>query len=131
VVSDDPRVTARLASWHTLLDDGALQRGVPQLAATAPQPVVILGPGLAQRLGVRAGESVGVRNLRAEAGVHLDIVIAADLADDVAWVPTVFNGGSIYTFLGVVPGEPVVLDRFFPGADPVLDPAPDPMGGTP
>ncbi len=76
---------ALLASWHWLLDDGALQDGEPFLAGTAKRPRLHLSASTAATLGVTSGDAVRVSTDRGS--LELPLVVA-DLPDGVVWVPT-------------------------------------------
>jgi NADH-quinone oxidoreductase subunit G len=91
---------AVLASWHLLVDEGALQDGEPYLAGTGRISVARLSAGTAARLGV--GATISIKG-SARAGLELPVAIT-DMADGVVWVPTKSPGSWVARDLGVEPG---------------------------
>ena len=89
-----------LASWHQLVDEGALQDGEPYLAGTGRSSVARMSAGTAAVHGV--GAAVTIKGERRGA-VELPVAIT-DMADGVIWVPTKSPGSWIARDLGVVPG---------------------------
>ena len=106
---DAPQVPAatpaggvRLASWRSLLDSGVMQEGEPHLAATARPVAVVVSNSMAETLGDTA-------TITGPAGAITLPVIAADVADDTAWVPLNSPGCHVYADLGAVPGAEVTI----------------------
>ncbi|TFV88370.1 NADH-quinone oxidoreductase subunit G [Blastococcus sp. CT_GayMR16] len=99
---------AVLASWRQLIDAGTLQRDEPELAATARQSVVRIGPGTAGALGVADGERVTVSG--ATGSVNLPVRITP-MPDRVVWLPMRSPGSEIRADLGSGPGGVVRLAR--------------------
>ncbi|CAO5175937.1 NADH-quinone oxidoreductase subunit G [Frankia sp. AiPs1] len=95
---------ALLASWHQLVDDGALLSGEPYLAGTARPPVVRLSAATAAEIGARAGEPVRVSTGRGSITLPLEL---AALPDRVVWVPTHSPGSHVRRALGVTAGAVV------------------------
>jgi NADH-quinone oxidoreductase subunit G len=91
---------AVLASWHLLVDEGALQDGEPYLAGTGRISVARLSAGTAARLGV--GATISIKG-SARAGIELPVAIT-EMADGVVWVPTKSPGSWVARDLGVEPG---------------------------
>jgi NADH-quinone oxidoreductase subunit G len=76
---------AVLATWHLLLDAGALQCNEPYLAGTAKRSVARLSAATATAAGVRDGDAVTVST---DAGsVTLPALVTA-MPDRVVWLPT-------------------------------------------
>ncbi|HEY0889208.1 MAG TPA: NADH-quinone oxidoreductase subunit G [Nocardioides sp.] len=71
-----------LATWKLLIDNGRLQDGDKAYAATARPAVALLSAATLERLGT----TVTVTGDRGS--VTLPAVAAADLADDVVWLPS-------------------------------------------
>jgi NADH-quinone oxidoreductase subunit G len=95
---------AVLASWHHLIDLGALQDGDEQLAGTARTPVVRLSKGAATGLGVGDGDAVTVRT--EQGSVTLPAVVT-EMPDSVVWLPTNSPGSTVRRTLGVTEGAVV------------------------
>jgi NADH-quinone oxidoreductase subunit G len=106
---------AVLATWHQLLDLGALLDGDEVLAGTARKPVVRLGKDLAEALGVADGDAVTVGTDRGALTLPAEI---ADLPPRVVWLPTNSPGSTVRRSLGVTSGAVVRLSAGKPG--PVL-----------
>jgi len=92
-----------LASWHLLVDEGALQDGEPYLAGTGRMAVARLSAGTAAKLGV--GATISIKG-SARAGIELPVAIT-EMADDVVWVPAKSPGSWVARDLGVEPGATV------------------------
>ena len=97
--------SAVLATWHLLLDDGALQDGEPHLAGTRKPAVARLSPTTAKEIGVNDGGSVTVGTDQGE--VTLPLAVTADMADGVVWLPTRSPGSHVRTALGASAGDVV------------------------
>jgi NADH-quinone oxidoreductase subunit G len=106
---------AVLASWHHLIDLGSLLDGDEVLAGTARTPVVRLGKGLAEALGVADGDAVTVGTDRG--AITLPAAIT-DLPPQVVWLPTNSPGSTLRRSLGVTAGAVVRLSAGQPG--PIL-----------
>ena len=91
-----------LASWRLLLDSGVMQEDEPHLAATARPTVAMVSATTAAALG----ETVTVTGPSGSVTVPVE---AADILDDVVWVPMNSPGCHIHTDLGVSPGASVRL----------------------
>ncbi|ROT33930.1 NADH-quinone oxidoreductase subunit G [Micromonospora sp. HM5-17] len=104
---------AILATWHQLIDNGTLIEGDPHLGGTARPPVVRLGKGTAEALGVAEGEAVTVGTDRG--AITLPVAIT-DMPDGVVWLPTNSPGATVRRSLGVPAGA---LVRLTAGAAPV------------
>jgi NADH-quinone oxidoreductase subunit G len=83
---------AVLASWHQLVDDGALLADEPYLAGTARPARVRLSAATAIEIGVAPGDLVTVRSGRGS--VTLPCELAA-MPDRVVWVPTHSAGSHV------------------------------------
>jgi NADH-quinone oxidoreductase subunit G len=106
---------AVLASWHHLIDLGSMLDGDEVLAGTARTPVVRIGKGLAESLGVADGDAVTVGTDRG--AVTLPAAIT-DLPPQVVWLPTNSPGSTLRRSLGVTSGAVVRLSAGKPG--PIL-----------
>lgn len=89
---------AVIASWRMLLDDGRLQDGEPNLAATAPIPVARLSARTAAEIGAVDGAPVSVRT--ADGAVTLPLKVT-DMPDRVVWLPLNSRGCAVHRQLGV------------------------------
>lgn len=95
-----------LASWHLLVDEGALQDGEPYLAGTGRTSVARLSASTADAVGIKDGM---VTISGAGRGViELPAVVTA-MADGVVWVPTKSPGSWVAEELGVEPGALVTV----------------------
>jgi NADH-quinone oxidoreductase subunit G len=99
---------AVLATWHHLIDLGALLDGDEVLAGTARTPLVRIAKPLAESLGVAEGEPVTVSTDRG--GITLPVAIT-DMPDGVVWLPTNSPGSTLRRSLGVTSGAVVRLSR--------------------
>jgi NADH-quinone oxidoreductase subunit G len=106
--------TAVLASWHLLLDDGALQDGEPHLAGTAKRPVARLSAATAASVDVFDGDQITVSTDRGS--LTLPVVITS-MVDHVVWLPLASKGCRVHDALGAVPGDVVRI------APAVVEPA--------
>ena len=102
---NDEAATTVLASWHQLVDEGALQDGEPYLAGTGRISVARISAATAARLGV--GATITVKGA-ARATIELPVVIT-EMADGVVWVPTKSPGSWVARDLGVEPGATVTV----------------------
>jgi NADH-quinone oxidoreductase subunit G len=83
---------AVLASWHQLIDDGAMLAGEPYLAGTARPSQVLLSAATAGEIGAVAGGRVKVTGARGSVTLPLEI---AAMPDRVVWVPTYSPGSHV------------------------------------
>ncbi|KKK07142.1 NADH-quinone oxidoreductase subunit G [Micromonospora sp. HK10] len=97
---------AVLATWHQLLDLGSLTDGDEHLAGTARPPVVRLGKGTAETLGVADGDPVTVGTDRG--AVTLPAAIT-EMPDGVVWLPTNSPGSTVRRSLGATSGDVVTV----------------------
>jgi NADH-quinone oxidoreductase subunit G len=112
-----PRTGAQeavLSTWHQLIDLAALLDGDEVIAGTARPPVVRIGKGIAEALGVADGEAVTVGTDRG--AVTLPAAIT-DMPDRVVWLPTNSPGSTVRRSLGVTSGAVVRLSA---ASGPVL-----------
>ena len=105
---------AVLASWHHLLDAGALQDGEPFLAGTAPRPAARVSAATAATAGVADGDLLAVSTDRGE--IVVPVVVTA-MHDGVVWLPTNSAGSAVRQTLGVDAGA-VVRISAAPAAAP-------------
>ena len=96
--------TAVLASWHLLLDDGALQDGEAHLAGTAKKPVARLSATTAAAVDVFDGDPVTVSTDR---GAITLPVRVTEMVDHVVWLPLASKGSRVHDQLGARPGDVV------------------------
>ncbi|WP_159791699.1 NADH-quinone oxidoreductase subunit G [Puerhibacterium puerhi] len=114
--------TAVLASWHLLLDDGALQTGEQFLAGTAKRAVARMSATTAAAVDVFDGDLVTVSTDRG--GITLPVQVTP-MVDHVVWLPLASAGCRVHDALGAAPGDVV---RIAPAAE---TPAPsEPPGGA-
>jgi NADH-quinone oxidoreductase subunit G len=97
---------AVLATWHHLIDLGAMQDGDDYLAGTARPAVVRLNKELAAALGVSDGVPVTVRTARGALALPAQIT---EMPDGVVWLPTNSVGSTVRRTLGVTAGALVQL----------------------
>ena len=97
---------AILAGWRMLLDDGRLQDGVPQLAATARPVVARLSSATASEIGLAEGDLVTVSTT--SGAITLPLAIS-DLPDRVVWLPLKSPGSAVHEQLRATAGALVVI----------------------
>ncbi|MFI6129562.1 NADH-quinone oxidoreductase subunit G [Micromonospora sp. NPDC051141] len=112
---------AVLATWHQLLDLGSLTDGDEHLAGTARLPVVRLGKGTAEALGVADGDPVTVGTDRG--AVTLPAAIT-EMPDGVVWLPTNSPGSTVRRSLGATSGHVVKVTAAPVAADAAARPGP-------
>jgi NADH-quinone oxidoreductase subunit G len=95
-----------LATWHQLVDEGALQDGEPYLAGTGRLSVARVSPATARRLGLH--DVVTITGTR-RGSIDVPLAITEGMVDDVVWVPTKSPGSWVAQQLGAQPGETVVV----------------------
>ncbi|WDZ86338.1 NADH-quinone oxidoreductase subunit G [Micromonospora cathayae] len=95
---------AVLATWHQLLDLGSLTDGDEILGGTARPPVVRLGKGTAEALGVADGDPVTVGTDRGALTLPAAIT---EMPDGVVWLPTNSPGSTVRRSLGATSGTVV------------------------
>jgi NADH-quinone oxidoreductase subunit G len=104
-VSEPARDEAILATWHQLIDLGAMQDGDHYLAGTARPPLARLSKASATDLGVSDGDPVTVRNDRGAITLPARVIDA--MSDKVVWVPTNSPGSTVRRTLAVTEGATV------------------------
>ncbi|MEU2199774.1 NADH-quinone oxidoreductase subunit G [Isoptericola sp. NPDC019482] len=97
-----PTGSAVLASWHLLLDDGALQDGEQFLAGTAKRPVARMSAATAAAVDVYDGDRVTVSTDRGSVTVPVAIT---EMVDHVVWLPLASRGCRVHDSLGAAPGD--------------------------
>ena len=97
---------AVLATWHQLIDLGAMQDGDEYLAGTARPPVARIGKETAARLGVTDGDPLTVGG---ERGAITLPVLITEMSDGVVWLPTNSPGSTLRRTLGVPAGALVTI----------------------
>jgi len=95
-----------LASWHLLVDEGALQDGEPYLAGTGRTAVARVSHATAERIGVQDG-MVTISGA-GRGAIELPVVVT-EMADGVVWVPAKSPGSWVAQELGVEPGSLVTV----------------------
>ena len=98
--------TARLSTWHSLLDAGRMQDGEPHLAGTARVAVARMSAATAAEAGVAAGAKVTVSTERGAITVPAEIVA---MPDRVVWLPSNSDGCAVRGQLGAGHGSPVTV----------------------
>jgi NADH-quinone oxidoreductase subunit G len=98
--------SALLASWHQLIDDGALQDGEPYLAGTARPARALLSAATAAEIGAADGGLVTVSTDRGAITLPLEVT---DMPDRVVWVPTHSPGSHLNRSLAVSTGAVVAI----------------------
>ncbi|MFI7210656.1 NADH-quinone oxidoreductase subunit G [Micromonospora maritima] len=112
---------AVLATWHQLVDLGSLTAGDEHLAGTARPPVIRLGKGTAEALGVADGDPVTVGTDRG--AVTLPAAIT-EMPDGVVWLPTNSPGSTVRRSLGATSGHVVKVTAAPIAADAAARPGP-------
>ncbi|GAA2220101.1 NADH-quinone oxidoreductase subunit G [Micromonospora olivasterospora] len=112
---------AVLATWHQLVDLGSLTDGDEHLAGTARPPVVRLGKGTAEALGVADGEPVTVGTDRGALTLPAAIT---EMPDGVVWLPTNSPGSTVRRSLGATSGTVVKITAAAVAADAAGRPGP-------
>jgi NADH-quinone oxidoreductase subunit G len=84
---------AVLATWHQLIDLGALQDGDEYLAGTARPPAARIGKATAASLGVVDGDPVRIATDRG--AITLPALIVDGMMTGVVWVPTNSPGSTV------------------------------------
>ena len=93
-----------LASWHMLVDAGALQDGEPYLAGTGHVPVARMSPTTAKAVG--ASDIVRIAG-EGRSSITLPLAVTDGMVDGVVWVPMNSPGSNVARTLGVAPGDSV------------------------
>jgi len=101
-----PAGSAVLASWHQLIDAGALQVAEPFLAGTAKSPVARISAATAARVGVAEGDLLEIAT---QVGSITLPVAFTEILDDVVWLPLKSVGSFVHSDLNVAPGAVVEL----------------------
>ncbi|MEU4774729.1 NADH-quinone oxidoreductase subunit G [Micromonospora sp. NPDC023644] len=112
---------AVLATWHQLIDLGSLTDGDEHLAGTARPPVVRLGKGTAEALGVADGDPVTVGTDRGALTLPAEIT---EMPDGVVWLPTNSPGATVRRSLGATSGAVVRISAAAVAADAADRPGP-------
>ncbi|MDN4471409.1 NADH-quinone oxidoreductase subunit G [Demequina zhanjiangensis] len=95
-----------LASWHQLIDEGALQDGEPYLAGTGRATVARVSKATAKA----AGFSEGAITVTGATGESISVpAVITDMVDGVVWLPTKSPGSWVAQELGVAPGTVVTV----------------------
>jgi len=97
---------AVLATWHHLIDLGALQDGDEYLAGTARPAMARLSKDSAAALGIADGAPVTVSTARGAVTLPAQIT---EMPDGVVWLPTNSTGSTVRRTLGVTEGALVKI----------------------
>jgi NADH-quinone oxidoreductase subunit G len=76
--------TARLATWHQLIDNGRMQDGEPFLAGTARPAVARMSAATATQAGVADGDKVTLATARGSVTLPVEVTT---MVDGVVWAP--------------------------------------------
>ncbi|HEY1624747.1 MAG TPA: NADH-quinone oxidoreductase subunit G, partial [Streptosporangiaceae bacterium] len=76
--------TARLATWHQLLDNGRMQDGEPFLAGTARPAVARMSAATAAQAGLADGDKVTLATARGSVTLPVEVTT---MVDNVVWAP--------------------------------------------
>ncbi|WP_062466929.1 NADH-quinone oxidoreductase subunit G [Demequina maris] len=95
--------TAVLATWHQLVDEGALQDGEPYLAGTGRVAVARMSAATAASLG----DAVSVEVSTEAGAVELPLVVTEGMVDGVVWVPVKSPGSWVARDLRAAAGAVV------------------------
>jgi NADH-quinone oxidoreductase subunit G len=105
---------AILASWHQLIDSGALQIAERYLAGTAKTPVARISGKTAAEIGVSDGDVLEVAT--AHGAIALPVALT-DMSDSVVWIPLKSHGSFVHATLGATPGDIVNVRPAAPSAE--------------
>lgn len=95
-----------LATWHQLVDEGALQDGEPYLAGTGRIAVARMSQATVDAVGATAG-TVTLMG-RSRQPIELPLVVT-EMVDGVVWVPSKSPGSWVARDLGLEPGEHITV----------------------
>lgn len=95
---------AILATWHQLIDAGALQIAERHLAGTAKSPVARVSGKTAADIGIAAGDLLEVSTQ--SGAISLPVAIT-DMTDSVVWLPLKSHGSFVHQTLGANAGDVV------------------------
>jgi NADH-quinone oxidoreductase subunit G len=98
--------TARLATWHQLIDLASLLDGDPALAGTARPVLALLSKDTAGALDLADGDHVQVATDRGAIVVPVEVT---EMPDGVVWLPTNSPGCTVRRTLGAAHGSVVSL----------------------
>jgi NADH-quinone oxidoreductase subunit G len=98
---------ATLATWHLMVDEGALQDGEPHLAGTGRVAVARMSAATAKKLGVTEG-MVSLTGAR-RGSIDLPLAITEGMVDGVVWVPSKSPNSWVAEELGLVAGDSVAV----------------------
>jgi NADH-quinone oxidoreductase subunit G len=104
-LSEPAAAEAVLATWHQLIDLGALQDGDEHLAGTARPPAARIGKATAAGLGVVDGDPVRIATERGV--ITLPALIVDGMMTGVVWVPTNSPGSTVRRSLAAGHGSVV------------------------
>jgi NADH-quinone oxidoreductase subunit G len=103
---DEPGAAeARLATWHQLIDLGALQDGDEHLAGTSRPSAARIGKATAARLGVVDGDPVRVST--GDGAITLPALIVEGMMTGVVWLPSNSPGSTVRRTIGANHGDVV------------------------
>ncbi len=103
-----PTQGTTLATWHQLIDDGALQEGEPFYMATARPTVAYMSEHTATAVGVSTGDTVAVSTA---AGSVTAPVVVTIMADNTVWLPTNNQGSHVRAALHAAHGAQVTITQ--------------------
>lgn len=98
---------ATLATWHLLVDEGALQDGEPHLAGTGRVAVARMSAATAKKLGITQG-MVSLTGAR-RGSIDLPLAITEGMVDGVVWVPSKSPNSWVAEELGLHAGDAVTV----------------------
>lgn len=105
---------AILATWHQLVDAGALQIAERYLAGTAKTPVARVSAKTAADIGISEGEHLSVST---NAGVVTLPTAITNMADGVVWLPLKSMGSFVHNELGAIAGDVVAVRPVTPSEE--------------
>ncbi|GAA1032077.1 hypothetical protein GCM10009557_29420 [Virgisporangium ochraceum] len=115
---DEPGAAeVRLATWHQLIDLGALQDGDEHLSGTARPPAARIGKATAAGLGVVDGDPVRVST--GDGAITLPALIVDGMMTGVVWLPTNSPGSTVRRTIGANHGDVVRISAGSSGG-PIL-----------
>jgi NADH-quinone oxidoreductase subunit G len=96
---------AVLASWRLGLDESSAMAGEPHLMATAPRPVLRMGPATAAAAGITEFAAIGTER----GSLTFPVELVDDMPVGVVWAPARAPRHGLAENLAAVPGDLVTL----------------------
>ena len=107
-IKDLPKGSARLATWHQLLDLGAMQAHEEHLAGTRRPAVMVISAARARELGVTTGDLIQASNAMGSITLPCQI---GEIHDEAVWLPMNSPDSQVLTTLGARAGATVKVSK--------------------